>query len=186
MTALNVKTPPTTEPVTLSELKAFARIEHDDEDSLLTAAIKAARRWAEDYTRRTFITTTYTLYLNSFRDVIEIPRSPLASVVSIKYTDIAGVEQTLDPSVYTVDIVSMIGRIILAYGKSWPSTRDIPHAVRVEFTAGYGAAADVPEEIKLAIRYWAKDKIDDRDNGDAKRPAVLTAESLLDFYRIPL
>jgi uncharacterized phiE125 gp8 family phage protein len=43
------------------------------------------------------------------------------------------------------------GRIVLAYGKSWPSTYDEIQAVQIRFVCGYATAADVPAEIKLAI-----------------------------------
>ena len=43
-----------TEPVTLSEAKLFLRLDHDDEDTLLSQMITAVRMEAENRTRRTF------------------------------------------------------------------------------------------------------------------------------------
>jgi hypothetical protein len=70
------------------------------------------------------------------------------SVDSIQYVDTDGVLQTLDPSQYKVSLSSPIGRIVPAYGTSWPATRNEVDAVQVQFTSGYGAAADVPQGIK--------------------------------------
>lgn len=78
-----------------------------------------------------------------------IPGIPtLQSVESIKYIDGDGVQQTLDPTQYKVDPASIMGRIVPAYGTSWPATRAEISAVEVSFTSGYGAAAAVPRSIK--------------------------------------
>jgi uncharacterized phiE125 gp8 family phage protein len=75
------------------------------------------------------------------------------SVVSVKYIDTAGVEQTLSPLDYLVDMDSEPGYVVPAYGKTWPCTRAQINAVRVRYTAGYGAtAADVPQSIVNWLR----------------------------------
>lgn len=38
-----------------------------------------------------------------------------------------------------------------AYGTSWPSTRPQREAVQVVYVAGYGAASDVPANVRQAI-----------------------------------
>jgi uncharacterized phiE125 gp8 family phage protein len=181
--ALIVTTQPTEEPITLKELKDFAKIEYDNEDDDLESIIIEGRTWAEDETHRTFVTTRYLLYLDGFADEMELPSPPLVSVESIKYVDIAGIEQTLDPSLYLVIPAGLVGRVVPAHGKSWPSTQDIPQAVRIAFTAGYGTAADVPANLKRAIKYYGKAVFDDRDD---PKNGILTARSLLEKYVVPM
>jgi uncharacterized phiE125 gp8 family phage protein len=88
---------------------------------------------------------------------------PLISVSSINYVDANGVTPTLWAATkYIVDAPegdhAQRGRITLAYGETWPVTRDIANAVTVQFIAGYGAAAAVPQGIKqamlLMIGHW--------------------------------
>ena len=43
------------------------------------------------------------------------------------------------------------GRIEPAYGISYPSTLDVPDAVRILFVAGFGAPVAVPQGIKVAL-----------------------------------
>lgn len=70
------------------------------------------------------------------------------SVESVKYIDANGVQQTLDPTTYKVDVVSPMGRVVPAYGTSWPSARNEINAIEVAFTSGYGDETKVPAGIK--------------------------------------
>lgn len=159
--ALKLITPPAVEPVTLNEAKAHMRVDGTDEDSLIEQLIKVARRWCEKYQRRAYITQTWELWLDGWpqdaagnsSDYIYIPRPPLQSVSSVKYYDTDDVEYTLDGADYFVDDKSEPGRIVLAYGKSWPSTTLRPaNGICVTFVTGYGNTGDdVPGEVKQAI-----------------------------------
>jgi hypothetical protein len=65
--------------------------------------------------------------------------------------DSSAVLQTLDTSIYVIDVVD--NRIHLAYRKSWPTVYDQANAVQIEYISGYGLASSVPEEIKDAIKF---------------------------------
>lgn len=145
---------PFTEVVTVSELKTHCRIDISDEDEYLEAIILAARQYAENYTWRAFMTQAWRVTYDCFPCVIEVPRPPLQSVTSIQYVDEAGDTQTLSASLYQVDTKSQPGRIIPAYGESWPSVRgDTLNAVTVNFVAGYG---DDPNDVPAGIRHAVK------------------------------
>lgn len=157
--ALRIQTAPDEEPITLDEAKAQCRVEHAEEDASFDLWIKSARQQLEEDYGRAFITQTLDWQLDAFpacRELV-VPRPPLVSVASITYLDAAGVSQVLDASKYSVDTLSDPGRIVLAYGASWPLTRPVPAAVSVRFIAGYGAAAAVPAAIKHAIRIMVED-----------------------------
>ncbi|MBN1807189.1 MAG: phage head-tail connector protein [Sedimentisphaerales bacterium] len=154
--AWKVTTPPSVEPVTLNEAKLHLRVDHTDEDALITSLIKVAREWCENFQNRAYITQTITLTLDEFPDVFTVPRPPLQSVTSIKYIDTDGVQQTLSSGIYDVDSQSEPGRIALAYGQSWPGIRGDINSVEVVYVAGYGDTADnVPERVKAAIKLLA-------------------------------
>jgi uncharacterized phiE125 gp8 family phage protein len=137
-----------TEPLTLAEAKAHCKVTHDEEDALITSLIVAVRKACEQQTGRTLITTTWECVLDSFPEAVRLDFPKILSVVSVKYIDESGIEQTLSPSDYKVDTDSVPGYVVPAYGKAWPATRDEINAVRVRYTAGYGAAAAVPENLK--------------------------------------
>lgn len=79
---------------------------------------------------------------------IVLPFPPLVSVDSINYIDPAGAQQTMPSGDYKVDSTTEPARIVPAYGKSWPGTRQEIGAVEITFTCGYGAIGDVPRAIK--------------------------------------
>lgn len=149
--ALTLVTAPTVEPLTIAEAKAHLRVTSTDEDALITALIVAAREHAERFTRRALITQTWDLTLDSFPAEIVVPFPKLQSVTSITYVDSNGASQTLLTTEYTVDTKSEPGRVVEAYDKAWPSTRDVINAVTVRFVAGYGLAAAVPSSIKQGM-----------------------------------
>ena len=150
---LKLVTVPEEEPIDLDAAKKHLRVEHEDEDLLITSLITAARETAEITTGRAFLTQEWELTLDAFPAAgFDLPRPPLQSVTSVKYLDVNGVEQTLATAKYLVDTRSEPGRVTPAYGEIWPSTRNVINAVTVKFKAGYGAVPEVPESLKSAIK----------------------------------
>lgn len=153
--------PPAEEPISLGEAKPCLRVDFNDDDVLINRLITAARQYCEDFQRRAYITQTWELWLDAWpdKDYITIPRPPLQSVTFVKYYGADNKEYTLPTTDYFVDDKNEPGRVVLAYGKSWPSTTLRPaNAVMVQFIAGYGTADKVPEKIKqamyLLIGHW--------------------------------
>jgi len=153
--SLKLITPPATEPVDLATVKNHLRVDSADDDALITALITAAREYCEDFQNRSYITQSWEMWLDSWpdKDYITIPLPPLQSVSSIKYYSTDDTEYTFDVANYFVDTKSELGRVALAYGKSWSTeTLRLRNAVVVEFTSGYGNTADtVPQTVKQAI-----------------------------------
>jgi uncharacterized phiE125 gp8 family phage protein len=144
-------TAPAQEPLSVNEFREDHRIDNEDENSFIKRRIRAARLWVENHTSRSLFTTTWKLYFDSFPVWFSLPRPPLASVTSIKYIDTGGNEQTLDSGVYTVDTNREPGRVVLAFGQSWPSTRAVINAVVVEYVAGWDDVEDIPQNISDAV-----------------------------------
>jgi uncharacterized phiE125 gp8 family phage protein len=161
-TGIKISTAPAIEPVTVTELKTYMRLDGSAYDAMLSGYITAAREAVEKHTGRTFISTVYELYMDSFPaygGCIELIRPPVQSIASIHYNQASdGVLTLLAPSKYMTDVVSQRPRIQPAYGESWPSARDMINAVKVTYTGGYGAsAAAVPETLKICIKALASD-----------------------------
>lgn len=140
---------PASEPLALADAKAHCRVDHTDDDALITALIVAAREQAEHETGRALVTQTWELVHDTFPEAFVLRKAPIASVTSVKYLDPAtGVEQTLDPADTLLDNASEPGYLVPAYGKAWPTARAVPNAVRCRYVCGYGNAAAVPQAIK--------------------------------------
>ena len=153
MAALVRTTDAATEPVTTAEAKTHMRVSIAADDTYIGNLITAARRHAEHRTGRSFITQTWTLYLDGFPQIIELHRGDVLGITTLKYIDTDGALQTWTASNYQTDLKSNPARVMPARDVSgWPniSGEDF-NPVQVAYTAGYGAAAAVPLDIKQAI-----------------------------------
>ena len=166
---LTLSVAPTVEPVSVDEIKSQLRIIDDDADNTtLSFYIQSAREFFETQTNRQLCTATWIATYDFFPGrkvdeyrppgwrygIIRLPRSPLASVVSVQYIDTNGDTQTLASTEYQVSTKSEPGRVAPARFKVWPITDPMSmEAVTVTFTAGYGGASDVPVRFKQAIRF---------------------------------
>jgi uncharacterized phiE125 gp8 family phage protein len=148
--ATKLITDATTEPLTTAEAKLHSRFDDDDDDTLFVKWIKAARRKVEQDTGRALPGQTHDLFLDacpSNRGPIIVPFPPLQSV-TVYSTDTNGVETTLDPTNYVLDVASEPGRIGLSDAGNWPTSLRNFQPVRVRFVAGYAA---VPEDLVRAM-----------------------------------
>ena len=139
------------EPATTSEIKASARIDGAEFDSQIAIIILPLRRQAEARIGRRLITQTVELVLDEFPVAdIDLTLPNVQSIVSVKYLDVAGVEQTVASNLYSLDASSTPCWLLPARDPDWPATLAAANAVRVRFVAGYGAtAASVPDDIRL-------------------------------------
>jgi len=136
-----------TEPITRAEAKLHLGIDdiggsHPD-DAIIDALITGARLYGEQYTNRALASQVLELALDEFpadEERITLPRPPVASVTSIKYTDMSGAEQTFSSANYTLSQYGDNCMIALAYDASWPSTQDVIDAVRICYVTGYAAS----------------------------------------------
>lgn len=153
-------TAPSSEPVTLAEAKVQCLVSSDitdRDDQISNFLIPAARDRAEAQTGRALLTQTWDLYLNSFPpdSYIEIPKPPLVSITSLKYRDTLGVLQTWAAANYTVSAPAgprcARGRITLAYGVTWPSTRGTADDVVIRFVCGATTEENIEPLIRQAI-----------------------------------
>ncbi len=184
-------TEPTTEPISLTELKVQLRINSSAEDAALTSLISAARMTLEQVTKRTIARATFQMFMDrwpcggadawwdgtrqgSIRELVgdsnelSIPAPPLVSVESIKtYTD-ADVATTMSASDYYVDTKSLdqLGRVALRTGASWPIALRTRNGIEVNYTAGY-ADGSVPAALKLAVLNTAAWAYNNRGDCDA-------------------
>lgn len=173
MRSLVPVTPPSNEPVSLADAKAWARIDTADDDAMVTTLIAAARTAAEEYLRRSLVTQTWKLTLdltcsefgNRYSDgvydlpvsalygglptSIPLPKGPVQSITSVTTYDTANTSSVFASSNYRVDASG--DRLILNSGAIWPSSIRPQAGCEILYVAGYGTSADVPQPIRQGI-----------------------------------
>jgi uncharacterized phiE125 gp8 family phage protein len=193
-------TAPTLPVVTLEEAKRHLRVDHDDDDALISGMIAAATNHLDPagngWLGRALRPQTWEMRLDNFPcGPIQLPYPPLISVESVKYDDSDGVERT---ATFGTDYRVFQGgdwksRLEPVYGGSWPWARCDHETVRVRYTAGYAPAdGDTPDAlpatIKAAILLMVGDLYAFRETvatgGPAKVPVSTTVDALLSPLRV--
>lgn len=180
-------TPAAVEPIEVWEAKKHLNEDRQDFDQYIQSLIKSARTWCESYTRQCLILSTWRMRFPGFPNcgVIELPKPPLVSVSSISYVDENGIDRTLHASQYAVDTASYPGRILRAYGVSWPSVRreGVAAPVTVTYVAGRANPSAVPEPFKHAIKmlvgHWYANR-EEVNVGNIVSTMPMSARALLD------
>lgn len=197
-------TPAVNTPISLAELKVHLRIDHTDEDALITSCLKAATEWVQNYTRRVIATETWLMVLDDFPSgadpLIFLPFGKIQSVSNIVYADTETTTVTLTgPSSgsspvgtgYQESIINETAPFLLPpYSDSWPSVTRVVDPVKVTFVAGYGDTGDspapnFPEGLLAAIRVMAADYYERRSSDDVQNVAFDAARNLAGPYLLP-
>lgn len=170
-----VITAATTEPVTLAEAKAWARVDGGSDDAVVTALVRAARAACERYTAGYFAQTVLATTLRA-DEPYTLPASAGAptAVVGV-ITDLASLPAPGGVlSGYLAEYAK--GIIINREPGQWS-----PPTYTVTYPAGY-APGLVPDDIKTAILITVAALYDDRDGSGAGLPS--RARAMLDPYRV--
>lgn len=186
----------TSSPTVVSEdfltlVKTQLRIGPDDttEDSYLSLLINVAYQYAQNYTRRTLLTTSFTTYRDDFNVCcFELRRSPFQSIQSIQYL-INNVLTVLDTSKYYTTTESFYAKVLRAPHQEWPFKIDCrQQAIQIQFTAGYGDNyTDLPSDLLMALLQHITMLYESRgDCSDSACASALPAQSkmIYDMYRI--
>jgi uncharacterized phiE125 gp8 family phage protein len=173
MLSLKLVTAPTIEPVAASDVKLYTRVDSSVEDSLINLWIASARRQAEEYQRRSYITQTWRINLDSFpRLPFYLNRSPVQAITSFKYYGVDNTEYTYSLSDLVIDYDGEPARFTLADNRTFPSLTLRPiNSVIITYRSGYGdAAASVPDYIKDAIYLYCAWRYENRTAEESKTP----------------
>jgi hypothetical protein len=189
--------------ISLAMAKAHRRIDTSDDDVLLAQLLRAATSHIEAITGKYLSTRIVTQTIDGFPgsgctgaggywvngypggyfvssppaisgQAIRLWRGPASSIVSIKYDDANGVEQTLS-SFRLVD--GRNAQLLPAYGAAWPVTAVGPGSVRLTYIAGYDPAELPSDLVQAALMMFA--------HLDANREAVAVSERSGSAIEVP-
>ena len=189
-------TPPAELPVTDAEFKSHGVVDYADDDAVIDALMSAAVDRLDGFRGilgRAMVTQTWQYSERSWNNwlvpmdggcrrglIIQVPD---VSAVVVKYDDESGTEQTLAAADFSFHPVAQGTEIVFASDFSAPVLEaDNPAPVRVEFTCGFGAAADVPKALKVAIMQFVRQMYDDRGGAPVLEPNSIV-NSLISGYR---
>ena len=143
---------PVSSPVTVEDARLHLDLDDNYYDSQLDRLIDVARRRVEQDTRRSLITQTHVLSMDTFptNGIIELPTAPVQSVTSVTYVDTNDATQTFTE--FSLDSNNTPSRLVLNDGESFPTVRAHYDDVKVTYVSGYGSTvASVDPVAKFAI-----------------------------------
>ncbi len=169
---------PASEPVPIAEIRKFVRQDTTADDDILGLLVTSARQWVEEYTGRALITQRWQAFAPAFPDAdapLIIPGGKVADSPApvMEYQNDTGEWVVLASSAWFVepgnrnDYAAVYPSV--AAGRGWPSVTvegtgwKARNVIRFAYTVGYGAASQVPEAIKTAIKLHASFHYDNRN-----------------------
>lgn len=183
-------TPPQTTPVSLAEAKAHLRVDHDDDDELITAMIAAATDHVDGWSGvlgRALVTQTWRQDFDCFHACLRLPLAPAVSITAVKYVDPDGVEQTVDSNNYELRSDGDGPYVQFFTTFAAPAISLEGKAVSVTYVAGYGEADDVPAPIRhamlLMIGHWYDNREAAVVTSGTAQPLPMAVDALLAPYR---
>lgn len=144
-------TPPATEPLSLAEVKAHLRVDHDREDQLIAQTLKAATQYVEFACDQKMLTQVWRQYVDCFPVTRELALTvkPVQSVAAITAFGRDGT-----PNALSLDDVEMV-RGLLPPVLRFSAAVDPGLAVNgleIDLVVGLGdLGVDIPDTLKRAI-----------------------------------
>ena len=157
-------TAPASTPISLSEAKDHLRVTHSDEDGLIAGLIAAAVAQVDALGSlgRAMVTQTWAQYVPQSPGWVRLEMGPFIALVSVEYYDAAGVLQTADLSGFETWLQDDFVICKPKQGFDWPTADTRPDAIKITYSAGYGAGSDVPTNIRhallLMVAHWYENR----------------------------
>ena len=175
--------PPTAEPIDLPYAKTFLRVDHDEDDVLITDLIQSARERIERLIRGTLITRRRLYTSRHARSGIFVNHSPVTTVHRVGVVGDDGSVVDVPLGALAINLRSIPAAIRPAIGTSWQDYQDTPCAVEAELDAGYGASkGEIPAPLRHAILLLIAQGYESRAASETP-PIPMMVDALIMPYR---
>lgn len=169
---LTVITPPGEEALPLAEAKAFLRIGHDGEDTLVADLMAGARARLEEAAGLALVSRTLRRRFESWpsglsRSGIRLRPGPAALLVAVRLVDADASEDDVTGQ------FELVGDRLRVRATSWCPPVPPGGHVEVDFEAGFGAASDIPADLLQALKLILLDAY--RRSGEPGMPEAALA-----------
>lgn len=178
--------PPTEEPLTLTEAKQQLRVDHTAEDTLIRAYIAAARLHVEAHIGLFLLEQTWQMSFDADAQMpLKLSLCPLMSIDAVTFQPVSGPPVGVPPSDYTVYGGATDKRLDITANK--PALRPFD-AIQIEATFGFGSSIeDIPEDVRQAVRLLVAHWYENREavSSYTRDAMTLGVKALLAPYRRP-
>lgn len=183
---LRLVSAPVAQPIDLAEARLHVRQDITDDDPHILQGIVTANEAAQVETQRSLVAARWKLTLDSPPSgPILLERGPVFNVISIKYIDMSGTQQTWAATEWVADLTTIPARITPRFGKDWPISLPQIGSFEVIFEAGSAApiTADATADTITIKGPWPTLAVGDAarfSNSGGALPAPLAADT--DYY----
>lgn len=169
-------------PVPATTVADHLRSPHDDATSVEAVRL-AAHDMVSEMSGRVLGSETWALSIGEAPLRLDLPKSPVQSLVSIKYWDAAGGEQTATLSDFHLFADDDRAVVTPKEGKTWPPLQKRDDAMTVTFIAGY---TTLPAGLSHAVLMLSAHLYDNRSavSEGALVEVPMAVQSLIGIHRI--
>lgn len=182
---LNRTVQPTSEALSLKEVKDFLNVTNTAQDQIIVSLIYAATELVEKYLNRALITQTYSYSIDRYPpcDKLKLMYGPVQSITSITSTLTDASTEVFSSDNYYLANADTDPAISLNYNAIWPSYVLQPtQGVTIVYVTGYGDTADdVPQGIKSSMMALIANLFENREDEMVELPQLI--KTMLHQYK---
>jgi len=149
-----ILTPPSGEPLSVSDAKLFLRVEHSADDALIASLIATARATIEARSGRAMLTRRVKQRFDAWPPSgkgLQLALGPVSSVHNVTVINTSGDEAALANTAWALDPDPDEARVLFLSPSQLPTPGRAQSGIAVEFNAG-GALEAIPPALLQAVR----------------------------------